>query len=116
MNEKNDYRASDIVFPFVFGYGDSWMGFDDTAQLTKIHVQHTELNNRATSQNYSKGWSTEDLADMHKSVSTFKNSFWALFVPHCDNCINTVKFHLLDHFVDDLERFKIIHVLSESPY
>lgn len=68
------------------------------------------------SQNYSYGWSTKGQSVMPKSVSTFKNSVWALFGAHCDNGQNILKLHLLDHHVDYLERFRTVHVLSASPY
>lgn len=116
MLEGKENRALDIVFPFVLAYVDTWTGFQDDAPLTKLHVQYTELTNRLMTDNFHNGWSSSDLDNIRVSISTFKHAFWTLFGPHCSHGLNTLKFHLLDHLVDDLERFGSIHVLSESLY
>lgn len=68
------------------------------------------------SDNDSMGWCTKDLQSMRTKVLEFKAKVWNLFRPHCKPGLNTLKFHLLDHLVDDLERFGTIRVLSASPY
>ena len=50
------------------------------------------------------------------TIVDFKKQVWTLFRPHCERGLNTLKFHLLDHLVDDLQRFGSIHILSASPY
>lgn len=79
ITECKDYRYLDEVSRFVFGYADTWMGFEDNAPLSKINVQNTERSNRMMSEKHSKGWSTKDLDDMRNSVSTFKKAVWDLF-------------------------------------
>ena len=116
MLEGKDYRTLDMFFPFIFGYVDSWLGYAEDAPLTKIHVMYTDLVNRLMSNNNGNGWSTGELQDLRSAVHLFKEHVWTLFGPHCDRGLNTLKFHLLDHLVDDLERFGTIHVLNASPY
>lgn len=116
MLEGKDYRTLDCFFPFIFAYVDSWLGYSEEAPLTKIHVLYTDLVNRLMSDNYSNGWSDAELQDLRSTVLTFKKQVWSLFGPHCDRGLNTLKFHLLDHLVDDLQRFGTVRVLSASPY
>lgn len=66
------------------------------------------------SNNYSNCWSKKDLDSMRHSVSTLKKDVLDLFGQHFDHGLNTLKFHLSDHLVDDLKSFGTIHVLSES--
>lgn len=70
------------------------------------------------SDNHSKGWSSENLVEMQSSLYNFKTVFWPLFVPHCEHDLNTLKFHLLDHLVYELERFGTGSgsFFSASPY
>ena len=116
MVEGKDYRVLDIVFPFVFGYADIWLGSQDEAPLTRIHVFYTDLVNRLMSNNHSRGWSAADMDELQNAVREFKKLLWCVFGPHCNNGLNTLKFHLLDHLVHDLKRFGSISVLSASPY
>lgn len=116
MLEGKDYRTLDMSFPFIFGYVGTWLGYYEDASLTRVHVMYTDLVNRVMSDNNSNGWSTEDLEELRSTVLLFKKQVWALFGPHCDRGLNTLKFHLLDHLVDDLQRFGTIRVLSASPY
>lgn len=66
--------------------------------------------------NFSREWSTDVLEEIPSAVSNFKKQVWELFGPHCDKRLNTLNFHLLDHFVHALERFGTIRVLIASPY
>ena len=116
MLEGKDYRALDVMFPFVFGYVDCWLGTSAEASLTKIHVSYTDLVNRLMTDNFGEGWSAADFSDMQKEVSAFKEDISKLFGPHCKTGLQTLKFHLLDHMVLDLERFGSLRVLSASPY
>lgn len=116
MLEIKDYRSSYMVFPFLLGYAVSWIGFEYNDTLIKRHVQYTELITRMMSDNYSNVWYRKDLDDLQHSVSFFKKAVWALFGTNCDYGTNILKFHLLDHLVNELERFETIHALDASPY
>lgn len=100
------------LFRFVFGYIDTWMGFQDESPPTNIHDQYTYIVNRLISNNYSTWWSKDDVEEMSSSIRQFKKSMWRLFSSHCEQRLNTLKFHLLDHLVDDLDRFGAFLVLA----
>lgn len=105
----------EIAIQFVLGYKDSWFCFQEHAPLTHIHLLYTYMIIRLTLDNYSRGWSTDDADALRSKVWGFTTSFWGLLGPHCDNGLNTFKFHLLDHLVDDLDRFDTVSVLSAFP-
>lgn len=72
MMKGNNYRSLDLFFPFVLVYTDTFMEYEDEAPLRKVHVQYTDIKNRLISDNYPKGWSTSDLAEMNSAVYHFK--------------------------------------------
>ena len=116
MLEGKDFKALDFVFPFIFAYVDTWLGYEDSAPLTKLHVSYTSLTNQIMSDNYGNGWSTSDLTTLRHDISAFKINVTSVFQPHCETGLSTLKYHLLDHLVTDLERFGSIRVLSASPF
>lgn len=64
-------------------------------------------------------WST--IPRMHRRhLHIWKQIEWtaelASSLKHCDRGVITLKCHLLDHLLDDLERFGTVLVLSASPY
>lgn len=91
------------------------IGFQDSAPLTNINIQDIELSNRLLSGNYSKFFSTKDLDDVRHSFYTFKTAVWDLFGTHCDHGLHTLKFDLLDHLVEALDRFGAIQGLNAAP-
>jgi len=93
------------------------VGWGSTTQLrSRTYMSNTEIVNQLLSNNYSTGCSTRKMEELMVSIHTFKSAVWRLFGPHCENGLNTLKFHLLDHLVDELARFGTVLVLSASPY
>lgn len=69
MLEAKDYRYLDLLFPFVFAYAETWTGFSEEAHMKKIHVQYTDIiSSLLMSDNYSNGWSVNNLANMRETV------------------------------------------------
>lgn len=49
-------------------------------------------------------------------MNEFKGPTLHLFGSHCFNGLFLLKFHLLDHLCDELEKFETIGVLGASPF
>lgn len=45
-----------------------------------------------------------------------KDTMVHLFENHCECGLFSIKFHLLDHLCDDLEKFHTIKVFHDAPY
>lgn len=115
MTERKNYRLLEIIFPFVFGFDDTRMGFQEDSPLKHIHVLYTGTVNGLISNNYSGGWFADDVDAMRSSVWECKTNIWPLFGLHCENGLKYLKFHL-DHLVDDLNRFGSVFVLNAYSY
>ena len=116
MLEGKDYKNLDTVFPFVFAYVDTWLGQESTAPLTTIHTQYTSFVQQIMSDNNGLGWSTEALSNVQQTVASFKYQMTSLFHDCSPTGIATLKFHLLDHIIQDLQRFGSIRMLTASPF
>jgi len=68
------------------------------------------------SDNHGLGWSDDSLSDLRDSISAFKRSMTSLFHNASPTGIGTLKFHLLDHIVDDIRSFGSIRMLTASPF
>lgn len=115
MLEGKDYRKLDTVFPFVASFIDTISG-SETAELTRVHMQYTEIILALESIDNTTGIDKTILADIQNKITAFKQNTINLFAPHISSGLFTLKFHLLDHLVEDLTRFAGLDVLSASPY
>lgn len=89
MLETKDSIALDRFFPFMF---------------------YIYLNEYVT------GCSTDDLAKILYSVYSFNEAVCTLFGPRCERGLSTLNVHLLEPFLDCVERFRTFSDLSASPY
>jgi hypothetical protein len=68
------------------------------------------------SDNDGSGWSPDALSSLQQDICSFKSSMTLLFNDCSPTGIGTLKFHLLDHIVDDLRCFGSIRMLTASPF
>ena len=116
MLEGKDYRNLDYFFPFVYAYVDGWLGNHDTAPLTSIHTKYTDIMQQLYSDNHGFGWNDQALVEFNDTLHHFKTDMTSLFQVFCPTDMGTLKYHLLDHIIDDLSKFGSIRLLSASPY
>ena len=116
MLEGKYYKLLDSFFPFVYAYVDYWLGFSETAPLSSLHTLYTDIILSIRTENFNRCWTAQDLSNLKSSISHFKKMASYIFSPHCSRGFITLKMHLLDHLVDDLERFGSFGVLSASPF
>lgn len=64
MIEGKYYKALELVFPFVFGYADAWMGLQDDDILTNIHALYNSMGKQLLPNSYCIGWLTKDVDEM----------------------------------------------------
>lgn len=71
---------------------------------TKVMVMYSDLVKSAFRQGKDPGHSSEDLSNLEQDISDFKNFSQSLYGPYQTSEMRSVKFHLLDHLVDDVKR------------
>jgi hypothetical protein len=116
MLEGKDFHNLDAYFPFIFAYVDGWLGYENKAPLTKVHTTYTDIVNTLLSDNFGQGWTDMDLENMRSQIQSFKRMVSDLFSSEFPRVLLTLKFHLLDHMVCDIERFGSLKVLCASPF
>lgn len=116
MLEGKEFLCLDMLFSFVNASIDRVIGCDDTAPLTSVHVKYSDSTDSLTAVHRGKGWHTKGIKSVLDDVYSFKKSMVGLFHESCPTELHRLKFHMLHHVVDDLERFGTLHVLDELPY
>ena len=115
MLEGKDYRNLDTVFPFVASFLDTVTG-SKSGDLTTVHTLYTELVRTLEVIDKRTGVTQEILQVLATKIERFKHQTVKLFEPYVDNGLFTLKFHLLDHLVEDLSKFASLDFLSAGPY
>ena len=115
MLEGKDYRNLDTVFPFVASFLDTATG-STTGDLTEVHTLYIELVRYLEFIDKNSGVTDEILKALTTKLGTFKGKTVKLFEPYVDTGLFTLKFHLLDHLVEDLSKFTSLDFLSAGPY
>jgi len=116
MLEGKNYRAVDMVFPFLAAFFDRAVGFSQDPSFTALNTMYTDIMVCVLHDYPRSGISSEDVEDLGNRVLQFKEAVIAFFGDYCDKGVFTLKFHLLDHMVDDLRRFGSLSVLDASAY
>lgn len=116
MLEGRDYKGLDKVFPFVAAFIDRCTGHERTAPMTRVHTMYSEIVNEVTGDGEYKIRSEEELVKLEERVKEFKRELVERFDDHCESGLYTLKFHLLDHMVEDIRKFGTLSVLDGSPF
>lgn len=74
------------------------------------------MMSRVTLRNWKRGYISEKLNASGSEVSEFNKEFVDLFSSQCSLNVHTLKFHLLDHMLEDVKRFGERSVLEESDH
>ena len=115
MLEGKDFRKLDTVFPFVASFVDTVTGSDSGA-ITNVHTQYTEIIRDLEMIDKTTGVTKVILGVLSSKIESFKRQTVQLFEPYVDTGLFTLKFHLLDHLVEDLSKFTSLDFLNAGPY
>ena len=72
MLEAKNYKAIDMVFPFVAAFIDRCSGDEESHPLTKVCSRYTELMTWTLQIGSSQGWTEADVNKLQKLIDSFK--------------------------------------------
>jgi len=116
MLEGKNFRSIDLVFPFIASFIDRALGFQGNPVITTVKTMHTEVMVTCLHDFPRKGVSEVDLQDFEKKIYNFKKTVMQFYGKYCEKGLFTLKFHLLDHMVEDMRKFGTLSVLDASAY
>lgn len=116
MLEAKDFQALDMVFPFIGAYIDRCCGEVETSPTTRIFTMYSEILMMVYRRRMKPGWTEQDLKKLKEKIVRFKKEAVELYESYQASGMGTLKFHLLDHLVDDLRRMGGIHTLDAGLY
>ena len=115
MLEGKDYRNVDFVFPFIAAFIDR-ITQETKADLTSIHVLYSDLLHHLSVEVDNKGLNKPRLERLRKLVQSLKKSSSEFFSRFVDKGLYTLKFHLLDHLPEDIEKYASLSFTDASPF
>lgn len=115
MLEGKDYRNLDYVFPFVAAFVDRISGCEEGG-ITAVHTLYSNLLFKLFTEIENDGISYIELRKIEALVRRLKKECKRLFDPYVKKGLYTLKFHLLDHLVEDLGKYGSLDYLNGGPY
>ena len=115
MLEGKDYKQLDYVFPFVMAFVDRITGMIDNGQ-TKVHTMYSDLLYQLYHNIERNGLNPQTADSLEQHIALFKQTCKDIFEKHVNRGLFTLKFHLLDHLVEDLRKYGTLDFLDAGPY
>lgn len=94
------------MFPCVAKIIDQSTRHERTGSLTKVHTRYNETLCALIGGEWQRPWTEEASEMLRERVKGFKRLLVETFDEHCDSSLYTIKYHLLDHFLKDLRKFR----------
>ena len=114
--QAKDFQSLDMVFPIVGGFIDRCCGEVSDCPNTRVFTKYSDVLNFVFRRRLKLGWVEEELEELDEMIRDFKSTAVEVFGPYQKSNMGTLKFHLLDHLVEDLGRFPNIEVLNAGIY
>ena len=115
MLEGKDYRNLDYVFPFVAAFIDRVTGCEEGG-ITTVHTVYSNLPFILFTEVEQHGVSHIEGLKIGALIKRLKKECKRVFDPYVQKGLYTLKFHLLDHLVEDLLKYGSLDYLSAGPY
>lgn len=80
-----------------------------------MSVQYSDILNKVLFDQRDESWAEGELMMLRSEIEEFKRIVETVFSSHCPFGLNTLEFHLLHHFVEDLEWFEGIASTDARP-
>lgn len=114
MLEGKDYRALDMDFQFVVAFIDRATSTQESCLMTLAYPMYSKLLlGRNKQLEEEENWNRH-FVDLTRHTDGFKKLLCEVFDALCDSGWYTLRFHLLDDLVEDLDRFGTLRPLHSS--
>lgn len=114
--EGKNFQSLDKFFPFVAAFINRSTGHDSTTPMTMVHTCYSDIICQMVGKVGKRVSSQEKLKRLGEKINKFKSLLLGMFKVHCASCLHTLQYRLLDHTVDDIQKFGTLSVLEWSPY
>lgn len=98
------------MFPFVVDFIDRSTWQKRSLHMTSVHTLYNEIVCDLKRDVEQQIWDEKELGRLYRTVNQFKTILVEKFNQYCDSGLDTLKYHLLDHMVEDLQRFGTLSV------
>ncbi len=115
MLEGKDYRNLDYVYPFVMAYVDRITNCINNG-LTEVNTIYSDILYTLYHTITVRGLTPHISSNLQSLIKTFKSKCVNLFSPFVDKGLFSLKFHLLDHLMEDLRKYGNLDFLDAGPY
>lgn len=116
MLEAKDYRAVDMVFPFIAAFIDRCCDEVSDAPITTICTSYGDITNQALRHGSEEPWTKKEIDELEKRIDMFKVKCRETLGPFHPSELRTLKFHLLDHLCDDIRTSGGMQYVHAGPY
>lgn len=104
--ERKDYLAEDIIFTITGAYINRETWFRNGANMTGFLCMYSNIVSKIVSRNYGRGCTVAELETLRKNVCAFKHQVLNMFLLACTSGLCILKFHILDHLIEDISKFE----------
>lgn len=114
--EGRKHYAVDTLFRFATIFAERGLGFLKRCGLTRMTVLYIGMENKTVFVQIGGGWVESELVGLQSKIWKFKSVSGKTSAPQCLSALLSLKFHVLEHHVDDFERFGGFLSINERPF
>lgn len=102
---------------FIYSGGIDWCPkYNKKTTMTRVHMHYGQIVADVTGALAQRAWREEDRGSLARTVKESKRMLAQIFDKHCDLGMNTVKYHLHEHVMENIRRFGALYALRCSPF
>ena len=116
MLEASDLLCVDQIFPFIGALVDRLCGEVEEAPTTKVMTMYTDIVSLLYRRNMEPGHSEQDIIVLRNKIKSFKELSCKLYGKYQSSQMRTLKFHMLDHVLSDIECFGALDAMDAGVY
>lgn len=105
-----------IWFFQLWHCNDRSIRFEANCDLTRINIQNVNILKMVLADHRAVQWVEGKLSALRYEIGAFKRAVQRIFAPHCSSGLHTLKFHLLDPLVENLERLGSMSFPNTVPF
>lgn len=104
------------VFPDIRAYIDLATEFQNNANMTGVLRLYSDMMFKVGSQNYGRGLYAAKLESLRGDVCAFEHKHVNMFSHVRKSGLFLLKFHFLDHMIENMSRFENFSVFDVLPF